>query len=243
MEPLVLVGTIVGVMFHRLMSEKFLVVLLVLLLSTTAHTTLTKAMRMYQAETRYIRHLKAAQAEPPSGSPPRSHYTWTATSSGGATHDDHDLQIASTDNINSRMPREEKERILILNPDYVTLRSDLLEEEKFAPRTKIGALVLMFTVLIFLNVMVGGGVYESPWGIRCGSVAFWTVHVIMIFFLIASAWAAHTYVVARHEIKELVRFDFTHGDINWKEAAILYPLTFIGAGFFAGALGIGGGGT
>jgi uncharacterized membrane protein YfcA len=75
MEPLTLVGALLGTKFHSLFSEKFLVVLLVLLLSFTAHATLTKAMRMYDAEKRYIRHLKAAQSEPPNGSPVQS-LTW-----------------------------------------------------------------------------------------------------------------------------------------------------------------------
>jgi uncharacterized membrane protein YfcA len=79
--------------------------------------------------------------------------------------------------------------------------------------------------------------------IRCGSVAFWTVHVIMIAFLISFAWAAQTYVVARHEVKELVRFDYVHGDIVWDaRSAVIYPLIFVTAGLFAGTLGIGGGG-
>jgi hypothetical protein len=66
----------------------------------------------------------------------------------------------------------------------------------------------------------------------------------MVVFLIASAWAAQTYVVARHEIKELVRFDYVHGDIKWDaRSAIIYPAVFVTAGLFAGTLGIGGGGT
>jgi uncharacterized membrane protein YfcA len=229
MEPLTLVGTTLGTLFHRALSDKFLVVLLVLLLSVTAHTTLAKAMRMYHAEKRYIRHLKAAQAPPPSGTPP-----------GDAVY------TAWTDDMDGiqRLPQraDEKERILILNPDYITLRSDLIEQEKFTPRTKIIALVLMFSILIFLNVMVGGGQYKSPWDIQCGSVAFYTVQCCMIAFLIASAWAAQTYVIARHEIKDLVRFDYVHGDIIWNaKSAVLYPLIFVSAGIFAGALGIGGG--
>jgi hypothetical protein len=38
--------------------------------------------------------------------------------------------------------------------------------------------------------MLGGGAFKSPWGIMCGSVAYWVVHVIMVAFLLASAWAA-----------------------------------------------------
>jgi len=98
----------------------------------------------------------------------------------------------------------------------------------------------MFSVLCFLNVMVGGGSYQSPWNIRCGSVAFWVVHVIMVAFLIASAWAAQTYLIMRHEIKDMVRFDYVHGDIKWDaRSAIIYPAVFVSAGLFAGMFGIG----
>jgi hypothetical protein len=88
------------------------------------------------------------------------------------------------------MDADEKQRILILNPDFVTLRTDLLEQEKITPRSKVMALLAKFAVLIFLNITLGGGAFRSPWGIQCGSVAFWVVHVIMVAFLISSAWAA-----------------------------------------------------
>jgi uncharacterized membrane protein YfcA len=143
-----------------------------------------------------------------------------------------------------RLHDEEKEEILIENPDYITLRSELMEQEKFTPSTKIMALCGILFIIIFLSLMVGGGSYESPWDIQCNSTAFWVVHAIMVAFLIGTAWAAQTYVVARHEIKELVRFDYVHGDIKWDtRSAIIYPALFVTAGFFAGTLGIGGGGT
>jgi hypothetical protein len=237
MEPLTLVGTLLGTLLHRVVSVKILMVVLILLLSLTAYTTLSKAMRMFQAEVKYIRHLRAAQSEPPLGLSPSSiskSDTWGATS--------------ESEHLSGRPPsrRErqldaEKQAILILNPDFVTLRSELMEQEKFTPRSKIIALCGMFSVLIFLNIMVGVE-DDSPWGIKCGSVAFWVMHVIMIAFLISSAWAAHSYVVARFEIKQLVRFDYVHGDIKWDtRSAIIYPAVFMAAGLFAGTLGIGGG--
>jgi hypothetical protein len=253
MEPLTLIGALCGTLFHRLLSEKLLVVLLVLLLSITAHTTLSKAMRMYQAELRYIRHLRAAQMDPPTGSSP----TWGSLGTAAGTVDPteaastvrktqlNDVKAATEGNTGSsrKLDAVEKEEILILNPDFVTLRSELIEQEKFTPSSKIVSLCVMFSILTFLNIMVGGGSYKSPWDIRCGSTAFWTVHVIMVAFLIASAWISHTYVVARHEIKELVRFDYVHGDIKWDtRSSVVYPMVFVTAGLFAGTLGIGGGG-
>jgi Sulfite exporter TauE/SafE len=141
-----------------------------------------------------------------------------------------------------KMGAEERQQILILNPDFITLRSGLLEEEKFTPRSKIIALCLMFSILMFLNIMIGGGAFPSPWGIRCGSLAFWVVQVIMVAFLVSSAWAAQTYLVNRHEMKEIVRFDYVVGDIRWdSRSALIYPVLFVCAGIFAGMFGIGGG--
>ena len=262
MEPLVLVGALLGTLFHRLLSDKFLIVVLVLLLSITAHTTLSKAMRMYQAEIRYIRYLRASQSELPiSPSSLSKTDTWGTTSANDpVTTGMIKLQPATVPTTvntftntttahgggesSSQLDSVEKQAILILNPDFVTLRSELIQQEKFTPRGKIIALCFMFSVFIFLNIMVGGGAYKSPWDIICGSVAFWVIHVIMGAFLIASAWAAHSYVVARFEIKKLVRFDYVHGDIKWDtKSAVLYPAVFVSAGLFAGTLGIGGGST
>lgn len=44
------VGVFLGTFIHQLVSEQVLIVLLVILLSVTSHTTLSKAMRMYRAE-------------------------------------------------------------------------------------------------------------------------------------------------------------------------------------------------
>ena len=44
------------------------------------------------------------------------------------------------------------------------------------------------------------------------------------------------------EMKEIVRFDYVHGDIKWDaRSALIYPALFICAGTFAGMFGIGGG--
>jgi uncharacterized membrane protein YfcA len=298
-EPLTLVGALTGTLLHRILSEKFLIVVLVLLLSISAHSTLAKAKRMYDAETRYIRKLRAVylsetrihandpvspsaaervnRSDPAVGpivyfrtgsaiaadaiAPPIfaqagmeddyfSNMTCerqndVTTIDPANTSDDEDLKIQKTlseESAPHRMGAEERQQILILNPDFITLRSGLLEEEKFTPRSKIIALCLMFSILMFLNIMVGGGAFSSPWGIRCGSVAFWVVQVIMVAFLVSSAWAAQTYLVNRHEMKEIVRFDYVVGDIKWDaRSALIYPALFICAGIFAGMFGIGGG--
>ncbi|KAG7337226.1 sulfite exporter TauE/SafE [Nitzschia inconspicua] len=266
MEPLVLVGALFGSILHRVVAEKILSVLLVLLLSTVAHTTLRKARRMYDAERRYIEHLKTARSDYLSRVASfrtafrMSEAGWSADALAGMDPESRTVSASylppspvrtqsldsrsmnTTTPVSPRMDAHERQRILILNPDFVTLRSDLLEEEKVTPRSKIMALCAKFSVLIFLNITLGGGAFRSPWGIECGGLSFWVVHVIMVAFLVSSAWAAQTYLINRHELKEIIRFDYVHGDIKWDpRTAIIYPFFFILAGTCAGMFGIGGG--
>lgn len=227
MQPLILMGALIGTLLHRVLSEQILVVMLVLFLTITARAMLTKARKMYDAETKYIAKLETAQS-----------YIWVK-------REERLEQISENMTVETPLPDRyalEKQRILISNPDCQTLRSDLLEQEKVNPREKIVAIIIMFLVLIFLNVMVGGGGFVSPWGIRCGGIAFWVVHVIIAACLVACAWSAQIYLVNRHEIKELVNFDFVHGDIRWDaRSSVIYPLFFCSAGLCAGLFGIGGG--
>lgn len=211
MEPLVLVGALIGSILHRVVSEKILMVLLVLLLSIVAHTTLTKARRMYDAEGRYIEHLKAARwdtlsrvasfksmggwsshAIPPGqASPTKAPSTIEQEPSPVRT-----MSFDSVPSVPTKLDADEKQRILIINPDFVTLRSDILEQEKVTPHGKIMIMLAKFAIIMFLNITLGGGAFRSPWGILCGSVAYWVVQIIMVAFLMASAWAAQV----RHSV-------------------------------------------
>jgi hypothetical protein len=135
-----------------------------LLLSVVAHTTLAKAKRMYDAETRYIEHLKQARAEQIARicsfrSNFRQSGAWSAQAvPEGELDTDISLKMNSPRSPGSLIPTrtqsvdsvdgvdaDERQRILILNPDFVTLRSDLLEQEKATPRSKVMALSIKFT--------------------------------------------------------------------------------------------------
>jgi hypothetical protein len=56
----------------------------------------------------------------------------------------------------------------------------------------------------------------------------------LTFFVAGS----QTYLINRHELKEIIRFDYVHGDIKWDQRkAIVYPCFFMLAGLFAGMFG------
>ena len=179
--------------------------------------------------------MKSSHVDPPLGTPPRT-YTW-----GSAASDESSSMNKAESPVERWMKDEEKQRILIENPDFITMRSDLLEQDKLTPTSKIAVLVCVISILTILNVIIGGGGFSSPLGIECGSTSFWMMHVVMIGFLVVTTWATQTYLIARHEIKNMVRFNYVQGDIRWnKSAGWLYPVFFLIAGLFAGMFGIGG---
>jgi hypothetical protein len=63
MEPLTIGGALIGAFLNKLLREEVLVVMLVLLLSSTAYTTLQKATKMYKIENVHIAKQKIKESE------------------------------------------------------------------------------------------------------------------------------------------------------------------------------------
>lgn len=120
--------------------------------------------------------------------------------------------------------------------------SKLLEEDRHIPTKHVQVLTLTFGVIIFINLMKGGGAFPSPLGIRCGSPSFWISNAVMIGWIVAVSMFARSYLVNRHNTKERVGYPYVGGDIKWDErATIVYPIICTAAGLFAGMFGVGGG--
>ncbi|KAL7449155.1 hypothetical protein ACHAWC_001245 [Mediolabrus comicus] len=118
----------------------------------------------------------------------------------------------------------------------------ILEEERNVPKGNVQVLIVTFTVILFINLMKGGGAFPSPLGIRCGSPSFWVSNGIMLGWIVLVSIFARMYLVRRHEIKERVGYPYVEGDIKWdSRATIVYPVICTAAGFFAGMFGVGGG--
>ena len=61
MEPVILLGAIIGTYLNKILEGKIIIVMLVLLLSVIAHMTLKKARRMHHAEELYIKRIMWAK--------------------------------------------------------------------------------------------------------------------------------------------------------------------------------------
>jgi len=234
MEPLTIAGALIGAFLNKLLPEGLLVVMLVLLLSFTAYNTLKKAFKMYGVESRAMRELeseltKIVHKEEEEDDEEAGESLLDNQEESGGDDDDENNEEGSD---------EESLEDVDINEEL----KDILEEERHVPLMNIMVLVTMFVVVLFINLMKGGGAFKSPVGIQCGSTSFWVANVIMLGWIFVITVFVRQYLVKRWERKEAVGYQYVEGDIQWDgRATIVYPLVCCLAGFFAGMFGVGGG--
>ncbi|KAL3763512.1 hypothetical protein ACHAWU_009196 [Discostella pseudostelligera] len=118
----------------------------------------------------------------------------------------------------------------------------ILEEERHIPKGNIQALFLTLAVVIIINLLKGGGAYNSPLGIQCGTTSYWLANGSMLLWILVVMTFARSYLNKRHRMKERCGYPYVEGDIKWdSRATIVYPIICSAAGFCAGMFGIGGG--
>ena len=258
MEPLTIAGALMGAILNKLLPEALLVISLVALLSFTAYTTLKKAIRMYKAETRAMRVMKESEL--------------TRMTRKMKEEDEEEEEMESLldeDGEASEIENKKENEEDISNKDDeeegegggATNKSDddsvfstaanlknkeelstILQEDRHIPMGNVKVLVVTFVVILFINVLKGGGAFPSPLGVRCGSPSFWVSNGIMLGWILLVSIFARMYLVRRHEIKERVGYPYVEGDIKWdSRATVVYPVVCTAAGFFAGMFGVGGG--
>eukprot|EP00574_Skeletonema_japonicum_P006358 CAMPEP_0201726150 /NCGR_PEP_ID=MMETSP0593-20130828/9294_1 /ASSEMBLY_ACC=CAM_ASM_000672 /TAXON_ID=267983 /ORGANISM="Skeletonema japonicum, Strain CCMP2506" /LENGTH=564 /DNA_ID=CAMNT_0048217619 /DNA_START=38 /DNA_END=1732 /DNA_ORIENTATION=+ len=261
MEPLTIAGALIGAILNKLLPEALLVISLVALLSFTAYNTLKKAVRMYKAETRAMRLVRESEltrmARKMEEEDEEEEETESLLDEDGEARSD----IESTNGEMEESGDKEDEEEGASNGSRTSNQDDdnsvfssaadlknkeelnaILEEDRHIPMGNVKVLVVTFVVILFINLMKGGGAFPSPLGIRCGSPSFWVSNGVMLGWILLVSIFARMYLVRRHEIKERVGYPYVEGDIKWdSRATVVYPLVCTAAGFFAGMFGVGGG--
>lgn len=231
MEPLTIGGALIGAFINKLVPDYILVLLLVALLSFTAYNTLKKAMKMYKKESKEILRRKLSEKG--------SELSHMSRSDNDENLGEEHAALLSSDY------DEEGDGGQIGSsavPEINKGLAKILKEEETAPMGNIYALGAMFVVVLFINIMKGGGAFPSPLGIKCGSPSFWMANLFMLLWILIITMFARNYLTNRYELKKQVGFQYVEGDIKWdSHATLVYPLVCALAGFFAGMFGIGGG--
>lgn len=233
MEPLTIAGALMGAFLNKLLPDEVLVILLVLLLSFTAYNTLKKAMKMYKIETEHFAATAGVSGES----------ELTAMAKDVEEEEEEEAEDGLLGNMEQQDNEADAEEDGMI--DITEISDDLkviLEEEKVTPSGNVTLLMSMFVVVLFINVMKGGGAFPSPLGIECGSPSFWAANFIMLGWIVIISIMARSYLLNRYERKRKCGYQYVEGDIKWDpRATFIYPLICALAGFFAGMFGVGGG--
>mmetsp|Transcript_40443 Transcript_40443/g.126537 ORF Transcript_40443/g.126537 Transcript_40443/m.126537 type:complete len:460 (-) Transcript_40443:211-1590(-) len=251
MEPLTIVGALVGSFMNKVLPEWILTVLLVILLGATSHRTMKKGLKVYKKETETqktaMEEVLREQEESEERRESRSLLAHEdeddededAAAEGGDGDGKGDEEAGGAKGAKEAPTRSDSSNIDIRVESY-TLR-DILDEEAKTPWDKVFKLAAVFLVIIVINLAKGGGGW-SPLGVQCGSFEFWFLTAAMLGVLGYVSWEVRKYLVHRTSIKQQLLYHYVEGDVVWDErATITYPVICALAGFAAGMFGVGGG--
>ena len=100
----------------------------------------------------------------------------------------------------------------------------------------------LFCIVLLINVLMGGGGFDSPLGISCGSVPFWLTQASILAWIVLVSWTGRGYLLEDASRKAEAGYVYLEDDIRWDgRTTIVYPMISAYAGIFAGMFGIGGG--
>ena len=252
MEPLTIGGALIGAAINKLLPELLLIILLVIVLSVTSYRMLMKGVDLYTKENREKRMNKPPKLEMggvylPSESTERllentdSHLDVIRT----GLELEIELETPMEDPVDKNKLTHSTSNLLIndlKNQRDADCLRQILEKEKCIPFRKMCLIFLLFSVVVVLNILKGGGAEQSPVGIVCNSVSFWVIQGAVLLWVFLIAYLVRQCLLKRTKLKEEVNYPYVEGDIIWDtRATVVYPLICSIAGLFAGMFGVGGG--
>lgn len=235
LEPMTLLGSVIGVFFNVLSPSWLIIVLLVMLLSYAALRTCRKGIRLHRAEEARLSAASTSPANNDNGDD-------DGDDDGGGDAiemDEPELLPAVGDSAgdgdadSAAAPPSDKEE----------LGRILRREARTIPWDKVGALgLVLLGTLVLVLFKGGGGDGRSVIGVRCGTAAYWLIILAIAPYLLAVTYYVGSALEREHETKQRVGYRFIEGDIHWTRRMLVgFPLAAVMAGVAAGGLGIGGG--
>ena len=226
LEPMTILGALVGAVLNDLLPDIVLVTLMVLLLTVTAQKTLSKASKLYAKESEQLKALNANEVTPLIGGDPVEQNSSTFARS-------------NTNGSSSSLESGERSKlrdIANMDVDTSSWREDCNRE------ATINAIMLsvLFVIVTVLNLLKGGTEEGGgPMGLAvCGSTCFWVSQTSIIAVIVAFAFMVRRRILRRVKTKDSPVLS----DIEWDDNnTVLYPLYAIVAGLVAGLFGVGGG--
>jgi len=215
MEPLTIIGALLGTFINVLSPPWLITICLVILLVGTTYRTMGKGIKRYQRESAERAREQVARYDDLSQIEDRTEY-----------------EMETVDK-SERLARAEENRNYSIR--------QILTEESVHSVWKVAAVCFITLGVLFLTILKGGG-DVNPLGLECGDFVYWILTFFPIPYILAITWVARTHLVKKWHVKIADGYEFPEGDVQWNEHnTIKYPFICSIAGLCAGMFGIGGG--
>lgn len=236
MEPLTMVGAIVGAFGSKLLPDWLLTVMLVALLAFTTWTTLEKGISQWQKESQQFEKEKKSLLVQATDAEVELVEKAEATPLLQADKEA-DEESAPSTSYASNAPAPARK-----SPEEQEL-ADLIDSERNTPVDKAVILTGMVVAVVVLNLLKGGGkAFPSPLGLECGGSGYWAIQGLVILVVLAVSWHMRNVLIEKWKLKKRLHYAYAVGDVEWNERnTIIYPAICFTAGLFAGMFGVGGG--
>jgi uncharacterized membrane protein YfcA len=217
-EPVTMAGTLIGAKLNTILPDIAILVMLLVLLTMTAYTTLSKANALHAKESEA---LKAEEKEQLVNNDSSLTYGSTTTPPPPAIITDH-LEMGTTTTKES------------FNAQDSNLEATLGRQNTYMAIQLTGLLVVVSIINLLKGGPEDGG---GPLGLAsCGTGCYWFTSLLLLSIIFAFAYHVRASLLRR------VRAGQPTGDIVWNEKnSLTYPAMAIVAGLVAGMFGIGGG--
>lgn len=235
LQPLMLGGSIIGILLNRILPDWLTLLIMVITLSYTLYTMGLKFIKTWRAD-------RLAASSSVSALPPADDSTQNGSEIGsqiGASKS-HDHESRGDSNDANSVQLDSLEFYTDENGDKVPVNAkrdaQRGELEKYEQSIAWGKIGICFAILIAITlhaILIGGKGGKSIAGIETCSKSYWWLMVLPFPFLLIGSWYIGRRMVKRYELKLLCAFNFLESDILWDAAKTRYA---VAVGMFAGCL-------
>ena len=241
-EPLGLVGALLGTFLNKIIREGFLGLMLIVFLGIISHITFKRAMDMYYKENQRILSDIYVVSSPSA----LSSYSFDENQVMNYVNADGTHGNTQSSNVSRTLPPMNNDNLnSSYGPSMLSFEQEQhIMEDNERQILRPSALIFGTTVIVvlFINIMKGGEAFPSPLGFSCGSPEFWCANLLMFIWLFIVYLHARVYLMGKIQQKDRIGFTYVEGDIHWDSSSVvIFPLVSSLSGFFAGMFGIGGG--
>jgi uncharacterized membrane protein YfcA len=242
MEPMTMLGALVGTLLNKVCPGWLITLLLVLLLGLTAKRTWTKGLEGWAKEVRHAQVRQARRLAIESGSydgmmegllhsPASSAASFDGMLLRSSTLEEQDAaQAAARAVFECDKDTDELQHILVSERRTIHYAKDVL------------TLMTLLVASSTLSMLRGRSYSSSPLGVRCGSPAYWTLNSAQLVLVFVVSAAIRPTLMRRHQWKVQHGYPFLPDDVRWdRKTTTRYPMLSAAAGLCAGMFGIGGG--